>query len=81
MKDDEKKVDEKAVEQTYRAQCEEALRTENPPEYIDKDSCPMAARILADLGEENDEGEAEVVYEDEDGNILDPNEVDFVEDE
>lgn len=78
---DEKKIDEKAVEQTYNEQCEEALRTETPPVYVDADSCPMAARILSDLEGDAGREDGEVSYIDEDGNELDPDEVDFEEDE
>ena len=72
---------EGAIQETYERECQIAYETETPPVYVDKDSCPMAARILSDLGEADGEGDAEVVYVDEDGNELDPNEVDFEEDE
>ena len=73
MKDDEK-IEKEAVEQAYREQCEEALRTETPPVYVDEDSCPMAAHMLSLLNEADEDGNTE--YIDESGNPIDPSELD-----
>lgn len=64
----EDKIDEEAVEQTFRRQCEEAEETEDPPVYVDADSCPMAARILRDLGEDGGMPDSIMTYIDDDGN-------------
>ena len=51
---------EKIARELFEEQCEEARKTETPPEYEDG-SRPVAARILADLDDDIDEvlGDAE----------------------
>ena len=71
---------EEAIQETYERECQIAYETETPPVYVDEDSCPMAARMLALLGCGDDEDDyAEVRYYDEDGNEIDPSEIDVDE--
>lgn len=71
---------EEAIQETYERECQIAYETETPPVYVDEDSCPMAARMLAMLGCGDDEDDyAEVRYYDEDGNEIDPSEIDVDE--
>lgn len=68
---------EEAIQETYERECQIAYETETPPVYVEEDSCPMAARILADLcGSDDEDDYADVRYYDEDGNEIDPSEID-----